>query len=198
MKAGIKSSTLISSVILAIMSSLCCLVPVLAIIGGTTGAASSLSWLSPFRPYLIGATVLALGFAFYQAYKPTVTDSCGCVVTKKSFVQSKTFLWIVTCLSVLLLAFPYYSQIFFKQVQPKAVSLSSPNDTTVSFRVIGMTCEACEEHVDAALLNERGVNKITTNYEDSLTTVTYDRSKISLATLMQKVTEKTDYKTQPK
>lgn len=53
----------------AIASSLCCITPVLALISGTSGIASTFSWLEPFRPYLIGFTILVLGFAWYQKLK---------------------------------------------------------------------------------------------------------------------------------
>ncbi len=197
MRIVIKNSALVSSVILAVTSSLCCIVPVLTIVGGIAGAASSFSWLTPLRPYLIGATILSLGFAFYQAYKPVETDSCGCVAKEKSFLQSKTFLWTITVVSGLLLTFPYYSHTFFKPKQQNLIHQNSTNDTTASFHVIGMSCESCEQHVNKILSDETAVSKVSTSYHDSLTTITFDKSKVSLAALMQKVTEKTDYKTEP-
>ena len=54
----------------AIASSLCCITPVLAIVAGSSGLASTFSWLEPFRPYFIGMTILVLGFAWYQKLKP--------------------------------------------------------------------------------------------------------------------------------
>lgn len=50
----------------AIAASLCCITPVLALVAGTSGLASTFSWLEPFRPYFIGLTILVLGFAWYQ------------------------------------------------------------------------------------------------------------------------------------
>ena len=63
-----------SSVITAIASSLCCITPLLALIAGTSGAASSVSWMEPLRPYLIGVTVVVLIFAWYQKLKPNKTN----------------------------------------------------------------------------------------------------------------------------
>ena len=54
----------------AITASLCCITPVLALIAGTSGIASTFSWIEPFRPYLIGLTILVLAFAWYQKLKP--------------------------------------------------------------------------------------------------------------------------------
>ncbi len=59
-----------TSIIAAIGASLCCITPVLALISGVSGIASTFSWLEPLRPYLIGITVLVLAFAWYQKLKP--------------------------------------------------------------------------------------------------------------------------------
>ena len=53
-----------AGVLTAITASLCCITPVLAIVAGSSGIAASFSWLEPFRPFLIGLTVLVLGFAW--------------------------------------------------------------------------------------------------------------------------------------
>ena len=37
----------------ALPGSLCCITLVLALIAGTSGLASTFSWLTPFRPYLV-------------------------------------------------------------------------------------------------------------------------------------------------
>ena len=84
-------------ILTALASSLCCIMPVLAIVAGTSGLASTFSWLEPARPYFIGSTALILGFAWYQKLKPQAKDDCGCdVPTKMPFMQSSTFLGIIT------------------------------------------------------------------------------------------------------
>jgi mercuric ion transport protein len=62
----------------AIAASLCCITPVLALIAGTSGLASTFSWLEPFRPYFIGSTILVLGFAWNQKLKPKKQIDCNC------------------------------------------------------------------------------------------------------------------------
>jgi mercuric ion transport protein len=189
-----KNTLLLSSVILAITSSLCCIVPLLTILGGISGLASSLGWVQPFRPYLIALTCIVLGIAFYQAYKPVKKDACGCDI-KKSFFQSKTFLWSITLISALLMAFPYYSEVLFAS-KPNVQSGSSAVAET-SFKVIGMTCESCEHHVNSVLLHQTGVFEAITNFEDSTTTVKFDQSKVSLSQLMNVVRSQTGYTTTP-
>lgn len=191
-----KSGLLISSLALAIMSSLCCIVPILTIVGGLSGAASSFGWVQPYRPYLIAATVTILGIAFYQAYRPVKKDNCGCAIEKKHFLQSKTFLWIITVMSVLLMTFPYYSDVFANR-ERKGVKVVSGKIENASFKVIGMTCESCERHVNSVLLNQAGVVNVVTTFQDSTTTVEYDHSKTSLSVLMAEVSKQTGYKTAP-
>ena len=55
-----------ASILSAVAASLCCITPVLALISGASGVASTFSWLEPFRPYLLGITIFVLAFAWYQ------------------------------------------------------------------------------------------------------------------------------------
>lgn len=186
-----------SGLLLAVASSLCCIVPLLAIIGGAGGAVSAFSWATPLRPYLLGATVLVLGFAFYQAYRPGPKDACGCD-EKKSWLQSKTFLWIIAVVSVLLSAFPYYT----KYLQPKATKqqMVINNSTSLQQTVLhiqGMSCEACEGHVNNVLLQEKGVQQVNTSYAKGVAIVKFDSTQISLHQLAATVESKTGYKVIP-
>ena len=46
-----KNKLAVTSILTAITASLCCITPVLALIAGTSGVASTFSWIEPFRPY---------------------------------------------------------------------------------------------------------------------------------------------------
>ena len=75
MNTNSKSGKLaVASILSAVTASLCCITPVLALISGASGVASTFSWLEPFRPYLIGITVLVLDFACTQKLKPRTTE----------------------------------------------------------------------------------------------------------------------------
>ena len=54
----------------ALAASLCCITPLLAVVGGLGGAASAFAWLEPYRPYLVALTVAVLGFAWYRQLRP--------------------------------------------------------------------------------------------------------------------------------
>ena len=63
-----------AGILTAMAASICCITPVLALIAGTSGIASTFSWVEPFRPYLIGITILVLVFAWYQKLRPKTQD----------------------------------------------------------------------------------------------------------------------------
>ena len=186
---------ILSSIALAITSSLCCILPILAIVGGISGAAGNLSWVEPLRPYLIALTIIILGFAFYNAYRPEAKDECGCAPGKKPFLQSKGFLWTITLVSALLMSFPYYSHFFVKSNTPAIATQPGSDVKLASFSVEGMTCETCEEHVNSVLLKQKGVVTSKTNYKEGITVVTYNHSQTSLSFLMDVVQKETGYKT---
>src|SRR5690606_23417824 len=118
----------------AISASLCCITPVLALLAGTSGIASTFSWLDPFRPYLIGLTVLVLGFAWYQKFKSQKQVDCNCDTAEKTqFIQTKTFLAIVTVFAGLMLAFPSYAQIFFPKTENQTLATNQADIQTAEF-----------------------------------------------------------------
>jgi hypothetical protein len=65
-----KLAGLSGGVIAAILSSLCCIAPVITLLAGTSSIVASVSWLEPARPYLAVFTLAVLGLACYQQLKP--------------------------------------------------------------------------------------------------------------------------------
>src|SRR5438128_2039673 len=123
------NKSFIAGILTAAAASLCCITPVLAFLGGASGLASSFSWIEPFRPYLIGLTVLVFAFAWYQKLRPREQVDCNCETdNKKSFLQSKTFLGIVTVVAGLLIAFPYYAKAFYPKTKQAQIVVSDKSD----------------------------------------------------------------------
>lgn len=184
---------LVSGVLLALTSSLCCIVPLLALLGTAGSALSVFSWIAPLRPYVLAATAVVLAIAFYQVYKPVKKeDDCGCA-EKKSWIQSKTFLWIVTIASIGLSTFPYYASLFQEEAPKQLITnVQSSHQTIISIE--GMSCAACEDHVNRALLQRKGVQQVATSYEKGQSTVQYDSTQISLQQLAATIEKETGYK----
>ena len=179
----------------AVTASLCCIAPVLAILGGIGGIASTFSWLEPLRPYLIGLAAVALGAAFYQSYKPKKEIECDCEQDEKpKFINSKKFLWIILIVSVVLFSFPYYSGVFFPNVDTAVANLNSANIVEVKINIEGMTCTSCENAVDYSLKTTDGVLSATSSYKTGIATVKYDNTKVNPEQLKKVIEEKVGYK----
>lgn len=191
MKTKFKSGKLAgASILSAIAASLCCITPVLALISGASGAASTFSWMEPFRPYLIGLTILILGFAWYQKLKPRTAEEIQCACEeegKTPFMQTKIFLGLVTAFSILMMAFPYYGQIFYPKTEKKVIVVSANNIQEVKFNVSGMTCASCEEHVKNEVNKLPGIVSVSANSKEGSAIVKFDNSKSSKGAIIKAI-----------
>ncbi len=187
----------------AIAASLCCITPLLALLAGASGAVSSVSWLEPGRAYLIGLAIAALAFAWYRSLIKRQITECGpdgaCVVEKKSFLASRTFLIIITIAAIALIAFPYYADVFYPKPQAQNVMVvESNNIQSASFNIKGMSCKACETEVNNELHKVAGVIDAQTFYDEGTSIVKYDKSKVTIEQLKNAIAQTgykiTDYK----
>lgn len=192
-----KEKKLISTTIItAIAASLCCITPILALIAGTTGFASTFSWIEPFRPYLIAFTILALLLAWYQKFKSQKQDiDCDCEEEEEraKLINSKKFLLFVTLFAGLMLAFPYYSQIFYPNTSKLVVYVKESNISEVEYNIKGMTCSGCEAHIESEVNKLKGIILVKANHEKGNTIVKYDKTKVVNNEIKDAV-KKTGYK----
>lgn len=167
----------------AFAASICCITPVLALFSGASGVASTFSWMEPFRPYLIGLTIVVLAFAWYQRLKPRTQDEIDCACEedeKPSFWQSKKFLGIVTIFAAVMLAFPHYSSIFYSNNNAAEIAIVESNNVEeVTYEVSGMTCESCNLHVEHAVTALPGIITAKADYVEGTANVKFDKTKVS-------------------
>jgi len=101
--------------IAAILASTCCLGPLVLVTIGFSGAwISNLTVIEPYRPFFIGAALLALLFAYRRIFRPTQACKPGevCAIPQVGATY-KVIFWIVAALVVVALAFPYVLPLFF-------------------------------------------------------------------------------------
>ncbi len=178
----------------AVAASSCCIPPVIALIAGVGGSASALSWMEPFRPYLIGLAVVAIGYAWYNYYKLKNTDDCDCEIDEKPrWFQTKGFLIGITLFAVVSIAFPYYASIFYPDNKKEVVIVNQSNIQTVNFDVKGMTCASCEQHVTHAVNDLEGIVNVAASFEKANAKVEFDNSKTSKEAI-EKAINSTGYK----
>lgn len=168
-----------TGIIAAIAASSCCILPVIVLIAGVGGSAAALSWMEPFRPYLIGLAVIAIGYAWYAYLNLKKAVDCCDVDAKPKWFQTKGFLIAITLLAGLSIAFPYYSSIFYPDNKKEVVIVNQSDIQTVEFDVEGMTCAGCEESIKHAVNELDGIINVKPSYEKGNTIVEFDKSKTS-------------------
>lgn len=98
----------------AILASACCLGPLALVTLGFSGAwIGSLTALEPYRPIFLGATLVALLFAWRSIFRPVAACKTDGVCARPRVRTSyKVFFWVVTALTLISLAFPYALPLF--------------------------------------------------------------------------------------
>ena len=78
----------------------------------------------------------------------------------------------------MLLAFPYYGAKFYPTAKPSAPVSSTtgaaPVWQTRTYRIGGMTCEACAHHVESAVQQVPGVQSVAVSYDQATAQVRFD------------------------
>jgi len=177
----------------AVAASSCCIPPVIALIAGVGGSASALSWMEPFRPYLIGLAIIAIGYAWYDYLKPKKAEDCCEVDAKPKWFQTKGFLLGITLFAAISISFPYYSHIFYPNNEKEVVIVNQSNIQTVNFDVEGMTCASCEQHVTHAVNELEGIVNVAASFEKANAKVEFDNSKTTVKDI-EKAINSTAYK----
>ena len=185
-----------ASILSAFAASICCITPLITLIAGSSSIGANVGWLEPARPYFIGISIIVLSFAWYQKLKPVkATDiNCNCDTKEKAaFLQSKTFLGIVTVFAIVMMTFPSYAKIFYPKAKIQEVSVvANDNKQQANFTLQGMTCEGCEAHVNSELSKVNGVIDFKTSYANQTTLVTFDKSKVDVKSIATAI-DKTGY-----
>ncbi len=186
--------TLLGAALAAVAASACCILP--AILGaasvGTLGFSAA---LAPYRPYLMGLTVLLLGTAFYFTYRPSKA-SCDvgghCASGQARGVQrlSKAILWGVSLFTIVALAYPTIAEFRAHEVvetQAKAATSPITNSRatakTAVFTISNMSCPSCTPHITDALRKTPGVRDAKVDFEAKQATVRYNGAQVNAAKL---------------
>jgi mercuric ion transport protein len=106
---------LIAGILSAVGASICCVGPLVLLALGVSGAwIGSLAALEPYRPILIGLTLLFLGVAFYRLYlvRPVCSPESACG-NPRSLRRQRAAFWIVTFPVLGLIAVPWFAPLFY-------------------------------------------------------------------------------------
>lgn len=154
-------------------------------VAGVGSAASSLAWVEPARPYLVALTVAVLAWAWYRtrtAPLAAVGDCCAPVVTRSPW-QGRKFLAVVTILSGLLMGFPYYAKFLYPvTAAPRPITSTGPI-RVVEFKIAGMTCEACTDHVRHEVARLPGIERLDVSYPQGTAVIAFRSAQTTISQL---------------
>lgn len=176
-----------AGVLVALSSSLCCIVPIVALFAGASGSLANVAWIEPYRPYFIAATFVILGLAWFLSFRKAKVDDCGCETPKRSFLHSKGFLAIVTVISFLLVTFPSYANLLLDKQDHTAQQSQQDKNEKIVIEVTGMTCSACELHIENDVKKLSGITTVKASYEKKNVTISYEPTKIDPEKIKQAI-----------
>lgn len=109
------SGVLLAGSVAAVLASTCCLGPLVLITLGISGAwIGNLARLEPYRPYFIGAALLALALAARRIFRPAKAcnpgELCAIPRARKGY---KVLFGVTIFLVLVALLFPYLAKYFY-------------------------------------------------------------------------------------
>lgn len=106
---------LTGGVLAAIGASLCCVVPLVFVSLGIGGAwLAGLQWFEPYRPYLIGITVLFLALGFRALYlKPARCKPGEACADPRVRRRQRAIFWSVSVVLLVLIVIPWFAPLFY-------------------------------------------------------------------------------------
>ena len=108
-------------------------------------------------------------------------------------MQTKSFLGIITAMSVLLLSFPSYAHIFIPKTKSVSIVTSTSKIQKVEFTIKGMTCSGCEHHVKTEINKLKGIVEVVVSYENGNAIVKFDNKQTTIEQI-EKAINSTGYK----
>ncbi len=91
-----------------------------------------------------------------------------------------------------MLAFPYYSSVFYPKTEKQIIIVDKSNIEKVEFTISGMTCASCEEHINHEVNKLIGIVNLKASYENGNTIVEFDNSKTNISEI-EKAINSTGY-----
>lgn len=98
----------------------------------------------------------------------------------------------MTVFAGLMLAFPTYAHVFFPKPENKTIVTDQSKIQKVEFKINGMTCSGCEEHVNHEVNQLTGIIKTTVSYESRNAIIEFDQAQTDIEEI-EKAIEKTGY-----
>ncbi|MGI8561022.1 MAG: mercuric transporter MerT family protein [Luteimonas sp.] len=103
-------------VIGALLASSCCIIPLVLVMLGVSGAwIGNLTMLEPYKAWFVAATLVFLALGFWQVYfrrQPKCEDDSYCARPESALI-TKGALWIATVLVAMAITIRWWAPLFY-------------------------------------------------------------------------------------
>lgn len=100
----------------AVLASACCVVPLLLVTLGISGAwIGNLTALEPYKPYVAAVTLGLVGLGLWRVYfqpKPVCEEGSYCA-TPQSTLVTKSALWLGAAITLLAITISWWAPLFY-------------------------------------------------------------------------------------
>ncbi len=177
----------------AVASSVCCILPVVAVVLGLGGFAAS-AYFEPWRPYLLAMTIAFLAFGVILTYRRSRQHTCepgSQCACPSSGRWNRVVLGFIAVLVIALMAFPHYSgsiaRAFNKERKPASYAKASAR-AQATFNVEGLDCVGCAVMLEKNLLQTPGIYRAEVSFERRQAALDYDPRAMSLSQIGERIT----------
>ncbi len=108
-------------------------------------------------------------------------------------VSNQRLLVAITLFAAISITFPYYSGIFFGDNKKEVTVADKNNIQKINFKIDGMTCDACQNHVNHAVNELPGIIDVKSSYSEGNAVIEFDSTQTSILEI-EKAINGTGYK----
>lgn len=173
----------------AVGASICCLGPLVLLALGIGGAwAGALMAMEPLRPVFVVLALTALGWAFYQVYRPVDCNAGATCFNPRQRWRHRAMAWVAAVVILALLASPYIVERWLADAGAAPGEAAVVGEQVV-LSIDGMTCPTCTVAIGQHLRKVTGVHAAEVTYEPARAVVQYDPAHATPPALVQAIAE---------
>lgn len=158
-----------------IISSLCCVLPLILVILGIVSIGTALS-IVQYKPYFIGLSILFLVASLILYFRKNKT-CCG--MDRKFFIRTAVTTHVLIFVLLLYVFVPIIVPSVYTEFSTTAFTVKSSDIHKLTLKINGMTCSGCAYGIGYQLEQLEGVIEAKVSFLERTGEVIYDPNKIS-------------------
>lgn len=182
MKKRASSWALAGGVFGAIVASLCCIGPIVALTLGL-GSFAAATFFAQWRPLFLALTFALLGLAWFMAYRRPASDCDDATCARRPGRATRISLWLGTLIALVAAAYPWLAN----SLHGAAPAVTASAGKKLSVSIPTMDCAACAKGIEASLRSAPGVLQARVNYDSKKAEIVFNPAVTSGEKLLAQI-----------